>query len=101
MTTIYGLREKGASEFRYIGRTEYRLEQRLKKHVQNAARQYPSLISAWINAANEIEIVPIVDCPTDIACAEERRIVELYHSQGHRLTNSHLRPHIIARARAA
>lgn len=92
MTTIYGLREVGDTEFRYIGRSGKPLHLRLHKHKLNAARQYPPLISAWINEGSDIEIIPLVNVGSDQACSTERAFVERYYSLGHRLTNKHLRP---------
>lgn len=92
MTTIYALREVGATEARYIGRSDKPLGERLLKHIQNAKRNYPRAISGWIKGAGEVEIVPLAQCPRQDAAAEERRMVALYHSAGHRLTNSHLLP---------
>lgn len=92
MTTIYGLREAGAQEFRYIGRSNSPLHVRLRKHQLNAARNYPPRISAWINEAGDIEIVPIADVDDAQCCAAERSLVALYTDAGHRLTNSHLLP---------
>jgi len=92
MTTIYGLRETGTQEFRYIGRSNNPLAIRLRKHRLNAARNYPPRISAWINAAAAIEIVPIAFAADEDCCATERALVEHYANAGHRLTNAHLLP---------
>lgn len=92
MITIYGLRQRGDHEVRYIGRTRYALDRRLRKHQANAAHHYPASISDWIKQARDVEIVPLTICCDVVACAEERRIVHIYHEAGHRLTNSHLMP---------
>jgi hypothetical protein len=89
---IYGLREPGSEEFRYIGRTADALEVRLKAHQRNARIGYPIGISEWINSAPVIEIVPIKKCDPSASTVEERKMVEHYHGLGHRLTNGHLMP---------
>lgn len=92
MTEIYGLRERGSEEIRYIGRTEKPLCERLHKHKLNARHNYPPAISQWINSAERIEIIPLVECERRDGPATERRLVEKYCAAGHRLTNSHLVP---------
>ncbi|MBA3670266.1 MAG: hypothetical protein H0W71_09455 [Sphingomonas sp.] len=104
MTTIYGLRRTGDREIRYVGRSNRPLENRLKKHVQNAVRMYPPRISAWIREAKDIEIFPLTECQPEDATRLERETVERCHADGNRLTNSHLLPsvsHVVALARAA
>ena len=101
MITIYGLRECGSNELRYIGQSSKPLAERLRKHLLNARRGYPPLVSGWINAAGSVEIAAIATCPSSEADAEERRLVELYHALGHRLTNSHLLPRARMSAAAA
>lgn len=92
IVTIYGLREKGCDEIRYIGMTKYALHHRIRKHRQNAAHNYPPKISEWINSAPEIDIVPLSICCGRAARCEERRQIESHFQAGHRLTNSHLMP---------
>lgn len=92
MTVIYGLRECGTDEVRYIGRTNLPTSARLKKHKLNALRRYPPKISEWIAHAGEIEVIVLAECEPSQANRVERRIVEQYHGGGHRLTNSHLVP---------
>lgn len=92
MTVIYGLREVGSAEIRYIGRSAKPLPERLHKHQLNAAKGYPPLISQWIKSAGEIEIVALQECSADLAYHSERRLAEQYHADGHRLVNSHLVP---------
>lgn len=90
MTVIYGLREIGDQEFRYVGRSDKPLPYRLNQHCRNAKRNYPPLVSTWINGAGKIEIVPITKCDPAVACAVERATVHALSVAGHRLTNSHL-----------
>ena len=92
MTVIYALRQLGSPEVRYIGRTNKPLDQRLRKHLQNAARAYPPKISAWLRQTDEVEIVPLVECADEEAARAERSAVQRYHALGDRLTNSHLMP---------
>lgn len=92
MTVIYGLREIGSEEIRYVGRTEHALHKRLHKHKLNVRQGYPPRICAWIESAQEIEIIPLRTCAKERACAVERETVTVLFEQGHRLTNSHLLP---------
>lgn len=92
MTIIYGLREAGSAEVRYIGKSDKPLSERLHKHKLNARRNYPRQISEWINSADQIEIVTIDEVDRASACLAERETVSRFHSDGHRLTNSHLLP---------
>lgn len=102
MTTIYGLREAGSVEIRYIGFTNHPLELRLKKHLGDARGPYWSRdVTQWVRATNNLEIVPLRQCEPNDARLEERRMVEAFHAAGHRLTNGHLRPRTAVKAISA
>lgn len=99
MTLIYGLRELGTNEIRYVGFTDKPRASRLKKHKSNAKSgkwNYP--VYHWMSQARDVEIVGLCNCPKHRARELERRWVERLVGQGHRLTNCHLSP-VIARAR--
>lgn len=91
MTIIYGLRERGSIEIRYVGMTDYPLELRLKKHLQDARKPYRAAMR-WVADCAEVEIVVLCNCPSEQARVEERRMVGAFHAAGHRLLNGHLRP---------
>ena len=92
MTVIYGLREVGSDEVRYVGRTDGPLEKRLHKHRLNVRQGYPDRICNWIASAEAIEIISITECPAEVACQVERETVRDFWESGHRLTNGHLIP---------
>ncbi len=93
MSTIYGLREVGSIEIRYIGFSNHPLELRLKKHLGDSrSYYYYRPVTAWVRSAGQIEIVPLCTCDPSEARANERRMVQAFHAAGHRLTNGHLLP---------
>lgn len=92
MTIIYGLREVGSGEIRYVGRTNHPLEKRLREHKWKARHNYPRRLCEWISAAGEIEIIPLAECAPESACRVERQTVRDIWQRGDRLTNGHLVP---------
>jgi hypothetical protein len=92
MTTIYGLREVGSDEIRYVGFTNYPLELRLERHRYNARVGWPFGPTEWMRGCGEVEIVALADCCQADARQCERSHVERLHYEGHRLTNRHLLP---------
>lgn len=92
MTIIYGLRERGSEEIRYVGFTNRELPLRLRRHEYNARRGWPYGPTDWMQRAGVVEIVPLCECAPDDAHNVERQMVEALHGAGHRLTNRHLVP---------
>lgn len=92
MTKIYGLREVGCDEIRYVGFTNQPLPKRLAEHRKNARAEWPYGPTDWMRSAGEIEIVRLCACPMAKARRLERKWVVRLHSEGHRLTNRHLLP---------
>lgn len=93
MTIVYGLREVGTNEVRYVGITNKTKAERLKAHHSKANSKgwnYP--VTAWIREAGPVEIIQLCACPKEESRKAERRWVERLHSQGARLLNRHLVP---------
>lgn len=93
--TIYGLRIKGSTEARYIGRTLKPLEKRLYGHLYEARRMpIPTLFARWLNEnRSEIEIFPIrvVSEWRELKLAERDMILACV-ALNHRLFNQWLVP---------
>lgn len=87
--TVYGLRESGANEIRYIGQTGYSLTSRLKRHWQEANNGNKTARSNWMRSVRdrggEIEAVPIEE-NAEWNAAEIKWIAE-YRERGARLLN--------------
>lgn len=93
MTTIYGLREVGSEEIRYVGYTNQPIAKRLLDHQRKArGKSWPYGVAEWMRSAGEVEIVRLRTCPRKDAHKAERQWVKKLHGDGHRLTNSHLLP---------
>lgn len=84
---VYGLREKGTSEIRYIGQTTLRLSQRLASHrcVARTGRPTPRMV--WISTlksdGSDCEIVELEDRAV-------KDLSEKYHIARHRYYNADL-----------
>lgn len=96
MTIIYGLREVGSDEIRYVGYTNQPLAKRLRQHEYKALARSPYGPTEWMLGAGPVEIVRLRACPRHQANKAERAWVERLHKLGHRLTNRHLLPRAIA-----
>ena len=94
MTIIYGLREVGSDEIRYVGLTNKSRAERLKDHQTKAnTNGWNYGVSVWMrNCGRPVEIIQLCACSPDKARKAERRWVERLHKQGCRLVNSHLVP---------
>lgn len=86
---IYGLREAGTDEFRYIGKTVNQ-DGRLRDHRSsaNAESDYPK--EKWISLAVEIEMVVLETCSNNAWVEREKYWVDYYVQRDHRLTNIRL-----------
>ena len=87
---IYGLKNLGSDEFRYIGKTCRPLN-RLKEHLKEKIRLFSYHKLNWIRLSQEqnIEIVFEIIEECTIYNWEEREIywINFYKENGHRLTN--------------
>lgn len=87
--TVYGLREIGSDEFRYVGQTRKDLETRLKWHWYDANAGGRTKRANWMRSAQRrgvgIEVVALEE-NAEINAAEVRWISEL-RASGERLLN--------------
>lgn len=97
---IYGLRQAGDWEFRYIGQTS-RPQLRLYAHRCEDANSIKK--AAWVasvrDAGAKIEMVILAKVPENVATEVERDTIEFFRSTGHRLTNMRQKPLSPARRR--
>lgn len=98
MSIIYGIREVGSAEIRYVGLTNMPLKRKLANHLAKARTGWPYGPALWIAEGREVEIVRLRNCPASEARCAERRWVERLHNAGHRLFNRHLVPRETGRA---
>ena len=92
MTIIYGLREVGCEEFRYVGLTDHPLTKRFAEHQSKARGTWSYQPAPWMRTVESVEIIRLQNCPKSKSRAAERHWVERLHAAGHRLLNSHLVP---------
>lgn len=87
--TVYGLREVGTEDIRYVGQTSYALNNRLKRHWSEANNGNKTARSNWMRSVRdrggEIESIPIEE-NAEWNKAEIRWIAE-YRENGARLLN--------------
>lgn len=98
--TIYGIRERGSKEVRYVGQTRTPLDFRLHSHkgqARGVAHQHPAF-SEWLESANP-EIFAIARCDTrQEAEGVEKVIIAMCLRLGHRLFNRrHVLDNIVER----
>lgn len=86
-TTIYALCDPITSEIRYIGKTTYTLQKRLKSHLSGAKR-IGNHRTYWIRSLNQPPIIRAL-CVVEGACASdmERHVIASYQAHGARLVN--------------
>jgi len=86
--TIYGLKEKGNDEIKYIGLTTSKLSIRFSKHLSDKKVDHKT---NWIKkiGKDNVEIVVIEDEISDIDTLHEKEIfyINKYKKEGHNLTN--------------
>ena len=102
--TIYGLREAGSNEIRYVGQTGGTSARRLRQHIGAAHRCEPkTAFATWI-CENEIEAVDLlIESTCRVGAVEnERIIIKSMAAAGNRLFNRcHLTPATSPRRRGA
>lgn len=89
---IYGLREKGKLEIRYVGMTKQELNQRFNEHMLATRKGKKTYVYNWIRKIqlnnSEVEIVLLEDGLTDeFARVKEQCWVNYFELQGIILTN--------------
>ena len=87
-TTVYGLREVGTDEVRYIGQTNQPLKHRLRAHrndVRNMALPKTQWIKQLRNSGSSVEIVEL-EKDAVYNLSETQHILS-HQSRGHRLLN--------------
>jgi hypothetical protein len=87
MFYIYGLREKGSDEYRYVGRT-VNPEKRLREHTQIAkpVGRGPDL-HRWLESVGFAPVMDILDRGEALDRQTEQHWIEKLAAAGHRLTN--------------
>lgn len=87
---IYGLKEFGSDEYRYIGKTT-RPNNRLKEHLNEKPRKFSYHKLNWINQCKKSKIDIVLDIiylSDEINWEDdEKKFIEYYKKLGHRLTN--------------
>lgn len=87
---IYGLKNIGSNEFKYIGKTT-RLTSRLKEHLKEKPRKFSYHKLNWIKESNRFgsEIVlDVLEITDEINWQDrEKFYIEYYRNLGHNLTN--------------
>lgn len=88
---IYGFRLMGSAEFRYVGLTTTSMRRRTQQHFKKAAADVKNPFYDWLRKHDESEIFVqslevVTSYPADLGVAEKRWI-ELFHAEGHRLLN--------------
>jgi len=88
---IYGLREVGQEEIRYVGKTinpQNRLRGHLGQKEVNAGHKKKTWVSECEEKQVKIEIVILEECDPSIASAREAFWIDDCIRRGYRLTNS-------------
>lgn len=83
---IYGLKEAGSGEFRYIGKT-VDPENRLVSHRKDGLENSVNPKQRWIASALSIEMEIIEECEPEQEDKREQYWISFYEKIGHRLTN--------------
>ena len=87
MYFIYGLREVGSAEFRYIGQTQ-NPSSRLATHKSPDAKGRQQEKYTWVSQS-EIELVVLHECEDQYDAAElEYDTIRKYRKKNHRLFNN-------------
>lgn len=92
MSVIYGLREIGTTEIRYVGLTNHSVKKRFREHQAKARGKWHYAPAPWMRSAGPVEAVILRICPASEARAAERRWIEKLFSEGHRLCNVKMLP---------
>ena len=92
MSIIYGLRQVGTDEIRYVGLTNFSLRKRFAEHQSKARGKWHYEPAPWMRSTGNVEPVILQTCAMSKARIAERRWVERLAREGHRLLNSHLVP---------
>lgn len=89
---IYGLRETGCDEFRYVGRTvdpvnrlSYHWSSLHRYSLKNPKRKWMTEVR---NSGKQIEFIPLEECRFVLGAEREAYWYEYYKSKGCRLTNT-------------
>lgn len=91
---VYGLRERGSKELRYVGQTNNPGE-RLAGHINAAQKsRCPDALRDWVLASADcLELVVLHECSTrNEARAMEKSLVQAFFLCGRRLFNLRLVP---------
>lgn len=96
---VYGLRNVGSDEIRYVGQTKRSGEFRLKYEQHLASKRIRA--SGWdlwlLGQGGEVEAVHIVICEDEAhARQQERAVIGVLTAIGHRLFNVQWRPKAVA-----
>jgi len=87
---IYGLKNEGIDEYRYIGKTK-RPKYRLAEHLHEKKREFSYYKINWVKESirhNKKIVLEIIEEVNDTTWEErERYYISYYRKQGHRLTN--------------
>lgn len=90
MVYIYGLKNDGINEYRYIGKT-IRPKYRLGEHLSEKSREFSVHKKNWINKSlhqNKKIILEIIEEVNENNWQEKEKFyIAYYRNQGHRLTN--------------
>lgn len=89
MFVIYGLREVGSNEYRYVGRTT-NLKHRMSAHramSHNGRAHVNPQLAAWIEGIGDRLQVDVLEEPDTIGRQTEQAWIERLEAQGHRLLN--------------
>lgn len=87
---IYGLREAGASKYRYVGLTTKTPEERLRKHLKEVRKGSTLHCHNWIRSVgSRVEVRVLEECPQDLEYLKysEKYWIMSLKEIGHDLTN--------------